>query len=306
MFSVVGDQIDDKVDYTSSSQGHEARVPHIKMGNRKPIASLKQLAGGVCPRKGSPSKVLSRSTSRFNLVGKSNAYQKPTPESVPVKWTYPSPPQNVLGKRTLREIQSADPPIDSCSVSVDSPRINPVDEYSTEEAASQLLNLNKAESHHGLSSGGYHTSYSESPTASSQSGHLRIRRKSNEIERNYDCCFCEKRYGSVSALTLHLRQKHSSLVKEMYALHSTQDLRPIHARSVAAYVNNALTIKHVRPLRNAEQAIAESAPDKCTNRSSTGSKHTRSVPAPRSSIQVEMGTNNAAYTMAPMAALGLN
>eukprot|EP01138_Halocafeteria_seosinensis_P013630 gb/GECG01013920.1/.p1 GENE.gb/GECG01013920.1/~~gb/GECG01013920.1/.p1 ORF type:complete len:321 (+),score=35.63 gb/GECG01013920.1/:1-963(+) len=302
--------------FTASKQApHGLDSIRIQMGNRTPVRSLAGLAGKSPPREGAPSSVLPSSTREFNLVGMKPISHRPvgTPnQAIPVNPNY-AIPNTVLGKRNFREIPYADPPVDSSSISVDSPDVNPVDYYSTEEAASQLLNLNKSKNPPAYSTGGAQRSGSGNTSTSSQGGHLRIRRKSNEIERDYNCCFCDKRYGSVSALTLHLRHKHPHLVKEMYALGSIQDLLPIHARSVAAFVNDALTVKHVRPERSAEEAIRRSAPDKCTKlssrRTNEQAKSSRLEAKPshgytrNTSTGVQNMGNGVMYSMAPMAAL---
>lgn len=81
-------------------------------------------------------------------------------------------------------------------------------------------------------------------------------RKSWQIEKQYDCCFCEKKYGSLSAVSLHLRHKHPFLVKTMMGVGEREELVPLHARSVAAYSNEALGPKHLTPARTAHEAIS--------------------------------------------------
>ena len=63
-------------------------------------------------------------------------------------------------------------------------------------------------------------------------------------------------YGSLSALTLHIRQKHVEVATVMMGLDPEHQLLPIHARSIAAYINNAMTRRHVMPVMTASEALS--------------------------------------------------
>eukprot|EP01138_Halocafeteria_seosinensis_P013628 gb/GECG01013918.1/.p1 GENE.gb/GECG01013918.1/~~gb/GECG01013918.1/.p1 ORF type:complete len:279 (+),score=25.33 gb/GECG01013918.1/:1-837(+) len=123
-------------------------------------------------------------------------------------------------------------------------------EFTAAQAAAQLLGLN---SHDGRAACEVD---SDSPSAEhGESERRQKRRKAHEIVRMFSCCFCSKSYGTLSALTLHLRCKHPKLVRKMMGLAEGEYLQPIHSRSVAAFVNNAMTDKHIMPSCSAQHAM---------------------------------------------------
>eukprot|EP01138_Halocafeteria_seosinensis_P005658 gb/GECG01005784.1/.p1 GENE.gb/GECG01005784.1/~~gb/GECG01005784.1/.p1 ORF type:complete len:183 (+),score=16.71 gb/GECG01005784.1/:1-549(+) len=84
---------------------------------------------------------------------------------------------------------------------------------------------------------------------------FRPHRKVRQSDRYHRCCFCQRQYGCLSALSLHLRMKHPRLVKAMLGMDQAEAVQPIHARSIGAYANDVMTRKLFRPVRSLEEAV---------------------------------------------------
>ena len=81
------------------------------------------------------------------------------------------------------------------------------------------------------------------------------RRATTDIERPYVCPMCEKSYGTLSAVSMHLRLKHERIVRTMMGLNRYQEMSSHHGRSVAGFVNSVQKANYLVPVCSLQEAL---------------------------------------------------
>lgn len=82
------------------------------------------------------------------------------------------------------------------------------------------------------------------------------RTESVYIERPYGCKLCRRRYGTLSALSLHVRIKHEQVVRLMMGLGPRDEVVSLHGRSVGAHMNDTLKDTYIAPRFSLSEALA--------------------------------------------------
>ena len=82
------------------------------------------------------------------------------------------------------------------------------------------------------------------------------RPKAKDIERPYRCTLCRRNYGTLSALSLHIRIKHETIVRLMMGLTANDEMLSIHGRSVGAYMNGWTQDNFIEPRYSLRAAMA--------------------------------------------------
>eukprot|EP01138_Halocafeteria_seosinensis_P001049 gb/GECG01001073.1/.p1 GENE.gb/GECG01001073.1/~~gb/GECG01001073.1/.p1 ORF type:complete len:290 (+),score=35.70 gb/GECG01001073.1/:1-870(+) len=80
-----------------------------------------------------------------------------------------------------------------------------------------------------------------------------------DIERPYSCPMCKKGYGTLSAVSMHLRLKHERIVRRMMGLKDTQQVSSHHGRSVAGFINDIHKDSYLIPVCSLDEALRSQA-----------------------------------------------